>query len=38
VKQHLCDPESIVSYDETLLDDEETVWIGSLTATKALET
>jgi hypothetical protein len=25
VKQHLCDPESIVSYDETLLDDEETV-------------
>jgi hypothetical protein len=25
VKQHICDPESIVSYDETLLDEEETV-------------
>jgi hypothetical protein len=35
VKQHLCDPESIVTYDETLLDDEDTVWIGSLTAIKA---
>jgi hypothetical protein len=35
VKQHLCDPESIISYDETVLDDEETVWIGSLTATQA---
>jgi hypothetical protein len=34
VKKHICDPESIISYDETLLDDEETVWIGSLTATK----
>jgi hypothetical protein len=33
VKQHLCDPESIISYNETLLDDEEVVWIGSLTAT-----
>jgi hypothetical protein len=31
VKQHLCDPESIISYDETLLDEEEMVWIGSLT-------
>jgi hypothetical protein len=25
VKQHLCDPESIISYDETLLDDKEIV-------------
>jgi hypothetical protein len=25
VKQHIWDPESIVSYDETLLDEEETV-------------
>jgi hypothetical protein len=38
VKQHICDPESIVSYDETLLDDEEAVWIGSLTATQAPNT
>jgi hypothetical protein len=36
VQQHLCNPESIVSYDETLLDDMEMVWVGSLTATKAL--
>jgi hypothetical protein len=35
VKKHICDPESIISYDKTLLDDKETVWIGSLTATKA---
>jgi hypothetical protein len=35
VKQHICDSESIISYDETLLNDEEMVWIGSLTATKA---
>jgi NADPH-dependent glutamate synthase beta subunit-like oxidoreductase len=35
VKQHLCDPESIISYNETVLDEEEAVWIGSLTATKA---
>jgi hypothetical protein len=38
VKQHLCDPESIISYDETLLDGEEMVWVGSLTATKAPDT
>jgi hypothetical protein len=38
VKQHLCDPESIISYDETLLDEEEIVWIGSLTTTKAPNT
>jgi hypothetical protein len=38
VKQHLCDPEWIISYDETLLDDEEAVWIGSLTATQAPNT
>jgi hypothetical protein len=25
VKQHICDPESIISCDETVLDDEETV-------------
>jgi hypothetical protein len=25
VKQHFCDPESIISYDETLLDEEEMV-------------
>jgi hypothetical protein len=35
VKQYICDPESIVSYDETTLDDEGVVWIGSLTATQA---
>jgi hypothetical protein len=38
VKQHFCDPESIISYDETILDEKETVWVGSLTATKAPET
>ena len=37
VKQHHRDPESIISYDETLLDKEEAVWVGSLTATKAPE-
>jgi hypothetical protein len=36
VKQHLCDPESIILYDETLLDEKEMVWVGSLTATQAL--
>jgi hypothetical protein len=25
VKQHLCDPETIILYDETLLDDEDMV-------------
>jgi hypothetical protein len=35
VQQHIYDPESIISYNETLLDDEETVWVGSLTTTKA---
>jgi hypothetical protein len=35
VKQHIYDLESIISYDEPVL-DEETVWVGSLTATKAL--
>jgi hypothetical protein len=25
VKQHICDPESIISYDETVLDDEGAV-------------
>jgi hypothetical protein len=34
VKQHICDPKSIISYNETILDKEEAVWIGSLTATK----
>jgi hypothetical protein len=38
VKPYLCDPESIISYHETLLDKENTVWVGSLTATKALIT
>jgi hypothetical protein len=38
VKQHLCHPESIISYDETVLDDEDMVWIGSLTATQAPDT
>jgi hypothetical protein len=38
VKQHHCDPESIISYDETLLDEEERVWVGSLTATRVPET
>jgi hypothetical protein len=38
VKQHLWDPESIISYDETLVDDEEVVWIGLLTATQAPNT
>jgi hypothetical protein len=36
VKQDICDPESIVSYDETILDDEEVLLIGPLTATQAL--
>jgi hypothetical protein len=35
VKQYLCDPESIILYDETVSDDEETVWIGLLMATQA---
>jgi hypothetical protein len=35
VKQDICDPESIISYNETLLNEEERVWIGSLTTTKA---
>jgi hypothetical protein len=35
VKEHICDFESIISYDETLLDDAGVVWIGLLTATKA---
>jgi hypothetical protein len=35
VKEHYCNPESIISYDKTLLDEEETVWVGSLTATQA---
>jgi hypothetical protein len=35
VKTYICDPKSIVSYDETLLVEEETVWIESLTAIKA---
>jgi hypothetical protein len=35
VKQYFCDPESIISYDETLLDEEEMIWIGLLTTTKA---
>jgi hypothetical protein len=38
VKEHICDPELIISYNETLLEDEETVRIGSLTTTKALNT
>jgi hypothetical protein len=29
VKQHICNAESIILYDETVLDDEEAVWIGS---------
>jgi hypothetical protein len=36
VKQHIYDPESIISYDETLLEDENMVGIGLLTATQAL--
>jgi hypothetical protein len=36
VKQHICDHESLISYDETLLYEEETVWIESSTAIKAL--
>jgi hypothetical protein len=38
VKQHICDLESIPLYDETLLDDEETVWKRLLTITKAPNT
>jgi hypothetical protein len=38
VKQHICDPESIISYDETILDDEEAIWVGSLPTTKARNT
>jgi hypothetical protein len=38
VKQPICNPKSIISYDETILEDKEMVWIGSLTATKAPNT
>jgi hypothetical protein len=38
VKQHHCDPKSIISYNDSLLDEEEAVWVRSLTATKAPET
>jgi hypothetical protein len=38
VKQYHCNPESIISYDETILDEEEAVWVGSLTVTQALKT
>jgi hypothetical protein len=34
VKKHICDPELIVSYDKTVLDDEGIVWIGSFIATQ----
>jgi hypothetical protein len=34
VQQHICNPESIISYNESVL-DEDTVWIGSIIATKA---
>jgi hypothetical protein len=32
VKQYIYNPKSIISYDVTLLDEEDTVWVGSLTA------
>jgi hypothetical protein len=35
VKQYLCNPELIISYNETMLDEVEVVWIGLLTTTKA---
>jgi hypothetical protein len=35
MKSHICDPESIISYDEIVLDDDEVLWIGSLTTIKA---
>jgi hypothetical protein len=38
IKQLIYNPDSIISYDETRLDDEETVWIGLLIATKAPKT
>jgi hypothetical protein len=38
VNQHLCNPEAIISYDKTLLNDEEVVWIGWLTAMQAPNT
>jgi hypothetical protein len=34
VKQYICNPKSIILYDETLLDEEPMVWTGSLIATK----
>jgi hypothetical protein len=37
VKPHICDRKSIILYDETLLDNEEMIWIGSLTTTNAPE-
>jgi hypothetical protein len=37
VKQHICNPESIISYDEMVLDDEGVVWIGLLTTTNTPE-
>jgi hypothetical protein len=36
VNQHIRDPKSIVSDDETVLHEEEAVWIGLLIATQAL--
>jgi hypothetical protein len=35
VKQDICNPESIISYDENVLDDKGVVWRGLLMATQA---
>jgi hypothetical protein len=34
VQQHICNPKSIISHDESVL-DEDRVWVGFLMATKA---
>jgi hypothetical protein len=34
VKHYMCNPESIISYNETLLDEQDMVWVGLLTTTK----
>jgi hypothetical protein len=33
VKQHICDPESINSFDKRLLEQEKIIWVGSLKVT-----
>jgi hypothetical protein len=37
LKKYICDPQLIVSYNETILDEEGEGWIELLTMTKAPE-